>query len=64
MTEIHITSENGNLVAEVNGEKTYELEDAIHDLGLGFGETLEIGYDMDNENDVWGLIDAIYGQEG
>lgn len=63
MTNIYITSEGGNLVAEVNGEKRYELEDAIHDMGLGFGESMEVEFDMsDPYSDIWGLVDAMYEQ--
>lgn len=60
MTNIHITSISGELVAEVNGEKRYELTDCIYDMGWGFGESHEIDFDMDEQNDVWALIDAIY----
>ena len=63
MTSIYITSESGQLVAEVNGEKAYELCDAINDLDLGFGDSVEVEFDMDDpHNDVWGLIDALYEQ--
>lgn len=63
MTSVYITSESGQLVAEVNGEKAYELCDAIHDLDLGFGDSVEVEFDMDDpHNDVWGLIDALYEQ--
>ena len=61
MTSIYITSEGGQLVAEVNGTKAYELCDAIADLGFGFGESYEVEFDMnDDGNDVWGLIDELY----
>lgn len=60
MTNIYITSIGGELVAEVNGEKRYELTDCIYDMGWGFGESHEIDFDMDEQNDVWALIDAIY----
>lgn len=60
-TTIHITSQSGQLVAEVNGVKAYELTDCVYDMGWGFGETHEVDFDLDdNDNDVWGLIDAIY----
>lgn len=60
-TTVHVTSQSGQLLAEVNGVKTYELTDCIYDMGWGFGETHEIDFDLeDNDNDVWGLIDAIY----
>ena len=62
MTSIYITSEGGYLVAEVNGEKMHELHDAIHDLGLGFGDSVEVDYEPDGHNDVWGLIDEHYEQ--
>ena len=62
MTSIYITSESGQLVAEVNGEKAYELCDAIYDLGLGFGESVEVELDEDEANDVWAVIDALYEQ--
>lgn len=62
MTSIYITSESGYLVAEVNGEKMYELHDAIYDLGLGFGDSVEVDYELDEHNDVWGLIDELYEQ--
>ena len=62
-TKIYITSESGMLVAEVNGEKMYELYDAIYELGMGFGDSVEVEFDMgDERNDVWGLIDALYEQ--
>lgn len=61
MTNIYITSICGELVAEVNGAKCYELSDCIHDAGWGFGESHDIEFDMDDpHNDIWGLIDAIY----
>lgn len=63
MTSIHITSVSGTLVAEVNGVKRHELIDCIYDMGWGFGESHEIDFDMDEQNDVWALIDAIY-EEG
>ena len=64
-TSIHITTVSGQLVAEVNGELTYELCDAISDLGLGFGDTLEIEYDLDEYgNEIWGLIDELYETYG
>ena len=63
MTSIYITSTNGVLVAEVNGVKRHELTDCIYDMGWGFGECHEIDFDMDEQNDVWALIDAIY-EEG
>ena len=63
MTSIHITSANGTLVAEVNGVRCHELTDCIYDMGWGFGESHEIDFDMDEQNDVWALIDAIY-EEG
>lgn len=60
-TTIYITSQSGQLVAEVNGDKAYELTDCIYDMGWAFGETHEIDFDLyDIGNDVWGLIDAIY----
>lgn len=68
MTEIHITSVSGELVAEINGKRYYELTDCIYDMGWGFGETHEIDFtleDFDEDergNDIWGLIDAIYEQ--
>lgn len=62
MTEIHITSVNGDLMAEVNGEKCYELYECIHDMGWGFGENHEIDFDLTENDDVWALIDAIYEQ--
>lgn len=58
MTSIYITTSNGIMVAEVNGEKRYELADTISTFGLGFGESYEVDYDLDDEyNDIWGLID-------
>jgi len=60
MTSIYITSAGGTLVAEVNGVKRYELTDCIYDMGWGFGECHEIDFDMDEQNDVWALVDAIY----
>lgn len=61
MTNIYITSECGTLVAEVNGEKCYELTDCIYDKGYGFTDSFKVNYDMnDPHNDVWGLIDEIY----
>ena len=62
MTEIYITSEGGNLVAEVNDVKCYELYDVIHNLGFCFGDTLTVDYELDEHNDIWGLVDAIYEQ--
>ena len=63
MTNIYITSKGGQLVAEVNDVKTYELSDCIADLGFGFGDSFSVEYDMDDEgSDVWGLIDEIYCQ--
>lgn len=62
MTYIYITTsrECGGIVPEVNGEKCYELTECMIELGYGFGESLEVDYDMeDPHNDVWGLIDAI-----
>lgn len=64
MTEIHITSVSGELVAEVNGEKRYELTDCIRRMGWGFGESHEIEFDMTEDDDVWALIDAVYEQHG
>lgn len=64
MTSVYITSVSGTLVAEVNGVKRYELTDCIYDMGWGFGESHEIDFDMDEQNDVWGLVDAIYEQKG
>lgn len=63
MTSIYITTsrETGSIVAEVENEKLQELTDCIMELGYGFGDTIEVDYDMnDPHNDVWGLIDAIY----
>lgn len=61
MTSIYITTKSGKLVAEVNGTVAYELCDCINDLGLGFGDTIEVDFDLDEDgNDIWGLIDAIY----
>ena len=63
MTNVYITSESGQLIAEVDGVKTYELCDCIVDLGFGFGDSFAVEYDMGAEgNDVWGLIDEIYWQ--
>lgn len=62
MTEIHITSVGGGLVAEINGERRYELTDCVYEMGWGFGECHEVDFDMDEDNDVWALIDAIYKQ--
>ena len=61
MTNIYITSESGHLVAEVNGEKRYELEDAIYELGMGFGDSIELDIDADDEaNDIWAVVDELY----
>ena len=60
MTSIYVTSTNGVLVAEVNGVRRDELTDCIYDMGWGFGECHEIDFDMDEQNDVWALVDAIY----
>lgn len=66
MVNIYITSVNGQLVAEVNGVKYYELCDVIQDLGFSFGETIEITVDGDTELaedeqvDVWMLTDMLY----
>lgn len=63
MTEVYITTKSGQLVAEVNGNVVYELCDCIHDLGLGFGDSFTVEYDMNEDgNDIWGLIDEIYCQ--
>ena len=63
MTNVYITSESGQLVAEVNGVKAYELCDCIVDLGFGFGDSFAVEYDIDDDgNDVWGLVDEIYFQ--
>jgi len=62
MTEIYITSVSGQLVAEINGEKRYELTDCIYHMGWGFGESHEIDFDLTEDDDIWALIDAIYEQ--
>lgn len=59
MANIYITSVNGQLVAEVNGTKQYEMCDLINRMGWGFGESYEFDYDFDENNDIWTLIDAI-----
>jgi hypothetical protein len=60
MTEIYVTSVSGQLVAEINGKRYYELTDCIYDMGWSFGETHEVDFDMTDDEDVWALIDAIY----
>lgn len=55
---IYITTEGGNLVAEMDGIKTYELEDAIYDCGFGFGESFEV--EDEDGDDIWSIIDKIY----
>lgn len=40
MTNIYITSICGELVAEVNGAKCYELSDCIHDAGWALGSPM------------------------
>lgn len=60
MAKVYVTSTNGTLVGEVDGTRHDELTECIRDLGLGFGETVEVDYDLDKDgNDVWGLVDAM-----
>lgn len=61
MTNIFITSKNGQLVAEVNGKPAYELCDVIRDIGAGFGDSIDLDWDMDEDgNDINALIDLLY----
>lgn len=59
MVDIHITSESGMLVAEVNGEKAYELCDTISRCGLGFGDTFEVDGFNPEHDDICTLADMI-----
>lgn len=61
MAKVFVTSRRGTLVAEVDGVRRDELTDCLYELGIGYGETLEVDYDMtDYGSDIYGLIDAIY----
>jgi hypothetical protein len=56
IVNIYITSVGGQLVAEVDGEKRWELCDTISNFRLGFGESYEVESDFDDDyNDIWCL---------
>lgn len=57
MAYAHITSVNGTLVAELEGEKRWETTDVLLGSGIGYGEEIPVPDDFDG--DGYELADII-----